>query len=169
MKKLLLLVGLVVFLTLSFEAYESSYKKCEIKNNMSMRDYLFANSIVALRASTGELVWYFQIVHHDVWDYDLPAQPIVTTINQSGKLIPVVVQLTKQGLIFILHRDTGKPFFPIEERAVPTDGVPGDILSSTQPFPVLPPPLVKQSIEPSDSWGFTFYDKRKCREHITLL
>ena len=127
---------------------------------------LFANSIVALRASTGELVWYFQIVHHDVWDYDLPAQPIVTTINQSGKLIPVVVQLTKQGLIFILHRDTGKPFFPIEERAVPTDGVPGDILSSTQPFPVLPPPLVKQSIEPSDAWGFTFYDKRKCREQI---
>ena len=79
---------------------------------------LFANSIVALRASTGELVWYFQIVHHDVWDYDLPAQPIVTTINQSGKLIPVVVQLTKQGLIFVLHRDTGKPFFPIEERTV---------------------------------------------------
>ena len=129
---------------------------------------LFANSIVALRASTGELVWYFQIVHHDVWDYDLPAQPIVTTINQSGKLIPVVVQLTKQGLIFVLHRDTGKPFFPIEERTVPTNGVPGEILSPTQPFPVLPPPLVKQSIEPNDAWGFTPFDKRKCREQIEL-
>ena len=78
----------------------------------------------------------------------------------------MVVQLTKQGLIFVLHRDTGKPFFPIEERTVPTNGVPGEILSPTQPFPVLPPPLVKQSIEPNDAWGFTPFDKRKCREQI---
>ena len=92
-------------------------------------DNRYANSVVALRGSTGEVVWHFQIVHHDVWDLDIPAQPILTRVNKDGESIPVVVQLTKQGLIFVLHRDTGEPVFGVEERPVPTDGVAGELLA----------------------------------------
>ena len=80
---------------------------------------LFANSLVALQASTGKLVWYFQMVHHDLWDYDMPAQPALITVRQNGKSVPAVAQVTKMGLVFIFDRVTGKPLFPVEERAVP--------------------------------------------------
>ena len=79
---------------------------------------LFANSLVALRASTGKMVWYFQMVHHDIWDYDPPAQPTLITVRQDGKSIPAVAEVTKMGFVFIFDRVTGKPLFPVEERPV---------------------------------------------------
>jgi len=132
-------------------------------------DNRYANSIVALRGSTGEVVWHFQIVHHDVWDRDMPAQPIVVDIRRDGETIPAVIQLSKSGMAFVFDRETGESLFPIEERAVPTDGIPGEQLSPTQPFTVKPPPLVRQGITPDDAWGFTYFDRRVCRQKIEAL
>ncbi|NKB45193.1 MAG: PQQ-binding-like beta-propeller repeat protein [Alphaproteobacteria bacterium] len=133
-------------------------------------DNRYANSVIALRGLTGEVVWHFQTIHHDVWDWDLPAQPMLVDISRDGEVIPALVQLTKQGLVFVLHRETGEPIFGVEERPVPTDGaVPGEVLSPTQPFPVKPPPLIKTGITPDDAWGFTFWDEGKCREEIANL
>ena len=130
-------------------------------------DNRYANSVVALRGSTGELVWHFQTIHHDVWDWDVPAQPLLVDITRDGETIPVVVVLTKQGLVFVFHRETGQPFFPIEERAVPVEtDVPGEVLSPPQPFPVKPPSLLKTGITPDDAWGVTLWDKAQCREVI---
>lgn len=129
-------------------------------------DNRYANSVVALRGSTGEVVWHYQIVHHDVWDLDLPAQPILTEIRKDDIDIPVVVQLTKQGMTFVLHRETGKPVFPVEERSVPQDGVPGDQLSPTQPYATFPPPLVPMRLSTDDAWGFTVLDRGYCRDWI---
>ena len=98
---------------------------------------LFANSLVALDARTGKRVWHYQLVHHDIWDYDLPAMPML--INIDGR--DAVVQITKMGLVFAFDRATGKPLFPIEERPVPQSDVPGEKTWPTQPFPVKPPPL----------------------------
>ncbi|MFQ5636141.1 MAG: pyrroloquinoline quinone-dependent dehydrogenase, partial [Gammaproteobacteria bacterium] len=132
-------------------------------------DNRYANSIVALRGSTGRLVWHFQIVHHDVWDRDVPAQPIVVDIRREGEMVPAVIQLSKSGMAFVFNRETGEPLFPIEERPVPTDGIPGDRLSPTQPFTVRPPPLVRQGISPDDAWGFTYFDRNVCRQKIEAL
>jgi quinoprotein glucose dehydrogenase len=132
-------------------------------------DNRYANSLVALRGSTGELVWHYQISHHDLWDYDLPAQPILIDLPRGGDKIPAVVQLTKQGLVFVFHRDTGEPLFPIEERPVPRGGVPGERPAPTQPFPLSPPPLVAQGLWPEDAWGLTFIDRWLCRRKIASL
>ncbi|HJN44124.1 MAG: pyrroloquinoline quinone-dependent dehydrogenase [Vicinamibacterales bacterium] len=105
-------------------------------------DNLFAESLVALDANTGERAWYFQIVHHGVWDYDLPTQPMLMPITVDGQSIDAVVQLTKQGLTFVFDRVTGEPVWPIEERAVPQSDVPGERSSPTQPFPTRPPALI---------------------------
>ncbi|MAF83174.1 MAG: pyrroloquinoline quinone-dependent dehydrogenase [Gammaproteobacteria bacterium] len=129
-------------------------------------DNRYANSIIALRGSTGEVVWHYQIVHHDVWDLDIPSQPILTTLRIDDTEIPVVVQLTKQGMTFVLHRETGEPVFGVEERPVPQDGVPGDQLSPTQPYPYFPPPLVPMSLTSDDAWGFTVLDRNYCRDWI---
>ena len=130
-------------------------------------DNLYANSLVALRAATGEMVWYQQLVHHDVWDYDLPAQPTLVELSHDGKIIPAVLQATKTGLIFSFHRATGEPIFAIEERPVPQGGVPGEHLSKTQPFPVAPPPVVRHSpVTGDDAWGLLFFDTRACRARI---
>lgn len=109
-------------------------------------DNLFGNSLVALRASTGERVWHQQLVHHDIWDYDLPAQPNSFTLN--GK--PYVGQVTKMGLLFIYHRLTGIPLFPIEQRPVPASTVPGEKTAPTQPFPSLPLPFARNSFTPEE-------------------
>ncbi len=111
---------------------------------------LFSNSLVALDAATGKLVWYYQMVHHDIWDYDMPAQPVLISVRRHGKEIPAVAQVTKMGFVFILDRLTGKPLFPVEERRVPESNVPGEVAWSTQPFPVQPPPLVRQSVDEAD-------------------
>lgn len=110
-----------------------------------------ANSVVALRIETGELVWAFQTVHHDVWDYDLPAQPTLARIDTGEGSRDVVIQPTKQGFVFVLDRDTGKPVWPVEERAVPQGGAEGEILSPTQPFPTHLPALMSQTISTDDA------------------
>lgn len=131
---------------------------------------LYANSLVALRASTGEMIWYQQLVHHDLWDYDLPAQPLLTDLMRGGEMIPAVIQVTKMGLVFTFNRITGEPIFEIEERPVPQTDVPGEVTSPTQPFPVAPPPLVDiKPLTADKAWGFTFWDKGKCKEKIAAL
>jgi len=127
---------------------------------------LYANSVVALRLDTGALAWHFQTVHHDVWDYDVPAQPTLATITLAGKPRDVVIQGNKQGMIFALDRDSGKPVFPVEERAVPQGGAPGEALSATQPFPADLPLLAPSKLTADDAWGLTFWDRGKCRERI---
>jgi len=113
-----------------------------------------ANSVVALKVETGELVWAFQTVHHDVWDYDLPAQPTLARLDTGQGMRDVVIQPTKQGLIFVLDRDTGKPVWPVEERAVPQGAVEGEKLSPTQPFPTHVPDLMPQKFS-IDNDAFT--------------
>jgi len=132
-------------------------------------DNRYANSVVALNGSSGEVVWHFQTVHHDVWDYDLPAQPSLVTLQRSEGPVDAVVQVAKTGFVFVLNRETGKPIFGVEERAVPQDGPAGEWLSPTQPFPVAPPALVPQSIEPEDAWGLTPWDRGACSDAIAAL
>lgn len=127
-----------------------------------------ANSVVALRAETGELAWSFQTVHHDVWDYDLPAQPTLARIDTGEGMRDVVIQPTKQGFVFVLDRDTGKPVWPVEERAVPQGAAEGERLSPTQPFPTHVPALVPQQISADDVFGVVpFRDTSVCREKMT--
>ncbi|MEH6569039.1 MAG: pyrroloquinoline quinone-dependent dehydrogenase [Halioglobus sp.] len=128
-----------------------------------------ANSVVALDAKTGTLLWARQLVHHDVWDYDLPAQPGLYEIWREGVGHDVVVQVTKMGLVFVLDRDTGEPFHPIEERTVPQAGVAGEQLSPTQPFPTVPPPIVPNSLNPDDAFGVTIWDKYLCEKKLRAL
>jgi quinoprotein glucose dehydrogenase len=126
-----------------------------------------ANSVVALRAETGELVWSFQTVHHDLWDYDVPAQPTLARVDTGDGLRDVVIQPTKQGFVFVLDRETGKPVWPVEERAVPQGGAEGEALSPTQPFPTHVPVLVPQTISPDDVFGLIpFRDRAVCREQL---
>jgi quinoprotein glucose dehydrogenase len=130
---------------------------------------LYANAVVALRASTGEVAWSFQTVHHDLWDYDVPAQPTLVALRRAGVDVPAVVQATKMGHLFVLHRDTGEPLFPVEERPVPQTTVPGEETWPTQPFPTRPPPLHPQRLIHDDAWGVTFWDRGKCRARIAAL
>ncbi len=130
---------------------------------------LFANSVVALRGETGEMVWHFQAVHHDLWDYDLPAQPVLVTLRRDGRDVPAVVQATKMGHLFVLHRETGEPIFPVEELPVPASDVPGEEAWPTQPFPVLPEPLVPQRLKPADAWGVTMAEREWCRATLAGL
>jgi quinoprotein glucose dehydrogenase len=132
-------------------------------------DNRYANSVVALDVSSGDVEWAYQLVHHDVWDYDTPAQPGLYTIWKEGRAIDVVAQVTKMGLLFVLDRETGEPVIPVEERPVPGDGVPGETLSPTQPFPVRPPALVPDRADPEDAFGITWFDKRECANAIASL
>jgi len=125
---------------------------------------LFANSLVALQASTGKLVWYFQMVHHDLWDYDMPAQPTLITVHRSGESVPAVAQVTKMGFVFIFDRVTGKPLYPVEERRVPKSSVPGEAAWPTQPFPSKPPALVRQELHETDLTTVTPESNRYCAE-----
>src|SRR6185295_17782165 len=111
---------------------------------------LFANSILALDARTGKRMWHFQTVHHDLWDYDLPAGPKLLTVKHDGKNVDVVIQPTKHGFLFVLDRVTGQPLWPIEERAVPKSDVPGEQAWPTQPFPTKPPPFARQALTEKD-------------------
>jgi quinoprotein glucose dehydrogenase len=129
-------------------------------------DNRYADSIVALRGSTGKVVWHFQTIHHDVWDYDNSAQPTFIDLEKEGEPFPAVILPTKTGMLFIFHRETGEPFFPIEERSVPQGGVPGEVLSPTQPFPTLPPPLVPHDFSSDDLWGMTIIDRGMCRDEF---
>ncbi len=132
-------------------------------------DNRWANSVVALRGSTGEFVWGFQVVHHDLWDYDVPAQPTLVLVRRDGEEIPAVAQATKMGFVYLLDRETGEPLFPVEERPVPPSDVPGERASPTQPFPTVPPPLTRISLAPEDAWGLTPWDRGRCREALAGL
>jgi quinoprotein glucose dehydrogenase len=120
-------------------------------------DNLYAESIVCLRAATGELVWSFQTTRHGLWDYDLPAAPILVDLElePGAEPFPALVQLTKQGFAFVLDRRDGKPLWPIEERPVPASRVPGERASPTQPFPTRPPPFERQGVSEDDLLDFT--------------
>jgi quinoprotein glucose dehydrogenase len=126
----------------------------------------YANSLVALRAETGELVWHRQLIHHDLWDYDLAAQPMLIEMEREGKAISAVVQATKTGMLFVFDRDTGEPVFEIVERPVPKSTVPGETASPTQPFPATPALVSHAAITPQDAWGLTVFDRGRCRDLI---
>jgi quinoprotein glucose dehydrogenase len=125
-----------------------------------------ANSVVALKAATGELAWAFQTTHHDVWDYDVPAQPTLGMVTYRGVTAPAVIQTTKQGLLFTLNRDTGAPIIPVVERPVPQGGAIGESLSPTQPFPVAPRQLAPNRIKPTEAFGLTAWDRKACQDQI---
>jgi quinoprotein glucose dehydrogenase len=126
----------------------------------------YANAVVALKIETGAVAWSFQATHHDVWDYDLPAQPTLGTVTYKGRTAAAVLQPTKQGLLFTLSRDDGAPLIPVVEHKVPQGPAPGETLSPTQPFPVAPPALAPTKIAPGDAYGLTFWDRGKCRDMI---
>jgi quinoprotein glucose dehydrogenase len=128
-------------------------------------DGLYGNSIVALDATTGKMKWYRQIVHHDLWDYDLPAAPTLIDVTRNGRTIPAVAVMTKMGLLFIFDRVTGEPIFGVEERPVPQSTVPGEATSPTQPFPLKPGPLARNTFDPAtDFYTLTAEHAAYCRE-----
>jgi quinoprotein glucose dehydrogenase len=118
-------------------------------------DNLFSDTLVCVECRTGKRVWHQQLVHHDLWDYDLPAAPILATITVDGRQIRSVVQLTKQAFAFVFDRVTGRPVWPIEERPVPQSNTPGEQTAPTQPFPTKPPPFDRQGIGVDDLIDFT--------------
>lgn len=132
-------------------------------------DNRYANSVVALEAETGDVVWSYQFVHHDVWDFDTPAQPGLYTIWHEGRPRDVVVQVTKMGLVFVLDRESGAPVHPVDERPVPQGGAPGEVLSKTQPIPQKPPALVPDIVDPDDAFGLTLFDRLECADKIKAL
>lgn len=132
-------------------------------------DNAYANALVALRGSSGEVVWHFQAVHHDLWDYDLATAPALVTVERDGDAVPAVILASKMGYLFVLHRETGEPLFPIREMPVPASDVPGEVASPTQPVPVLPRPLARQGMTPDDAWGLTPFDRAACESLIDSL
>jgi quinoprotein glucose dehydrogenase len=130
-------------------------------------DDRWADSVVALDADSGKLVWGRQLVHHNLWDYDVASQPTLVELTHDGIQVPAVIQATKTGFLYTLNRETGAPIFPIVERPVPQDAAPGEMPSPTQPYPVAPPALVPQGpVRPADAWGVAWLDTRACRKHI---
>jgi quinoprotein glucose dehydrogenase len=132
-------------------------------------DNRWANAVVALLARTGEFVWGFQLVHHDLWDYDTASQPVLATLRRNGTAIPIVIQTNKTGNLFVLHRETGAPVLGVEERPVPRSDAEGEDASATQPFPLAPPPLVPQRLTADDAWGPTPEDRNACRARMEKL
>jgi quinoprotein glucose dehydrogenase len=132
-------------------------------------DNRYANSIVALRASTGKVAWHFQAVHHDLWDYDVASPPALVEVVRGGRTIPAVLQATKTGQLFVLDRETGAPIFPVEERPVPASTIFGERPSPTQPFNTVIPALSPQRLSPDDVWGLTPTDRDACLAQIQPL
>lgn len=132
-------------------------------------DY-YSSSVVALKGSTGEVIWNYQMVHHDIWDYDTPAQPTLIDLTIEGKIVPAVIQVTKMGMTFALHRETGEPLWPVEELPVPQNGaVPGEKLSPTQPFPTHIPHLNQKKMTVDDAWGMIIWDKAQCAKQLAEM
>jgi quinoprotein glucose dehydrogenase len=127
-------------------------------------DNLYSNSLVALNAATGKLVWYQQLVHHDIWDFDSAATPALIEITRNGEKIPAVVQMTKVGLVFIFDRTNGKALFGMEERPVPKSEVPGEVTSPTQPFPLKPPPLGRFGFKSDELYNLTPEHAAFCKD-----
>ena len=129
-------------------------------------DNAHSNSVVALHASDGSVAWAYQLVHHDLWDYDVPAQPTLATLRLPNGPRDVVIQGTKQGFLFVLDRATGEAVFRVIERPVPQNAVAGEHPSPTQPFPAHVPALVPQTLQPDDAFGVTPWDRRACHDAI---
>ncbi len=129
----------------------------------------YASSVVALRASTGKVVWHFQTVHHDLWDYDNAAPPALVTLRRDGRDVPAVIQATKTGMLFVLHRETGQPLFPVEERPVPPSTVAGERAWPTQPFSSLPVLSPHGRLHPDSVWGADAADSAACRAAVQGL
>lgn len=113
-------------------------------------DDLYANSVIALDARTGKHIWHYQVLHHDLWDRDLPAAPVLVTVKHGGNTIPAVAQITKTGHVWVFDREHGTPLFPVADRTMPKAVLPGDVTSPTQHFPVSPPPFTRQRITRAD-------------------
>jgi quinoprotein glucose dehydrogenase len=130
-------------------------------------DDRWANSVVALDGDTGQLKWGQQLVHHDIWDYDVGSQPTLAELKHDGRQVAAVIQPTKTGFLYTFERDSGAPIFPIVEKPVPQDAVPGEHPSPTQPFPAAPPALARQApVTAQDAWGVAWFDTRACRKRI---
>ena len=142
----------MVFLALGSPSYDFYGKDRKGTN-------LYGNCVLALDASTGKHIWHFQTVHHDLWDYDLPAPPALVTIQRDGKKIDAVAQITKQGFVFVFNRETGESLFPIEERKVPASNLPGEEAWPTQPFPLKPKPFARQWITEEDLSNYSAADR----------
>jgi quinoprotein glucose dehydrogenase len=132
-------------------------------------DNKWADSVVALSTKTGEMVWGFQLVHHDLWDYDTAAQPVLAALRRDSDELPIVIAGNKTGNLYVLNRDTGAPVFGVEERPVPKSDAEGEEASPTQPFPLTPPPLVPQRLSADDAWGPTPEDRNACRTAMEKL
>lgn len=131
-------------------------------------DPRFGNAMVALRAATGEVVWSFQTVHHDIWDYDIPAAPALFTLRRAGREVPALAFGTKSGFLFVLNRETGKPLYKVIERPVPQSDVPGERTSPTQPYSTLPT-LTRQALAADDTFGIIGFDKWKCQRQFSRI
>jgi len=118
-------------------------------------DNLFSTSLIALDVKTGERAWHYQLVHHDIWNYDTPTAPVLMDVTQNGRVVPIVAQVTKQSFVYTFNRETGEPIWPIEERPVPASKIPGEKLSETQPFPTKPAPYDIQGLTEDDLIDFT--------------
>jgi quinoprotein glucose dehydrogenase len=132
-------------------------------------DNRWANSVVALDARTGKLAWGFQLVHHDLWDYDTAASPMLADVPTPQGRKAAVIAGNKTGFLYVLDRDTGRPLLPVEERPVPQSAVPGEATSPTQPFPSAIPALVPQSLEPDQAWGLDDAGRKACRDLIASM
>ena len=130
---------------------------------------LFANCVLALNADTGERVWHYQVVHHDLWDYDIPCQPNLVTVEHGGRRIDAVAQVTKIGHLFLLDRETGQPLFPVEERSVPKSDVPGEQSWPTQPFPTKPRPYAQQQLTAADATDLNPKAHADARERLAKM
>jgi quinoprotein glucose dehydrogenase len=129
-----------------------------------------ANSLVAIRAASGEVVWRQQLVHHDLWDYDLASQPVLAELTIAGRHRAAVLQATKMGMLFVFDRATGEPLYPLHERAVPASDVPGEQAAPTQPFPPAALIFTRQGpVSADDAWGFTPLDRYACKRKIAAL
>lgn len=126
----------------------------------------FANSLLALDARTGKLLWSQQLIHHDLWNYDVAAQPVLADIDVEGVPRPAVLEATRSGMLYVLERTRGQPLFPITEQPVPASRVPGEHAWPTQPFSALPALVPQRPLTPDDAWGITFWDRGKCRDMI---
>jgi quinoprotein glucose dehydrogenase len=129
-------------------------------------DNLFGTALVAVNADTGKLLWYFQVVHHDIWDLDTESPPTLFDVRHDGKTIPAVATVNKNGLMFILNRVTGEPIYGVEERPVPKSDVPGEQASPTQPFPVLPEPLSQNTLSRGSLYQDTPEHKAFCEQLV---
>jgi quinoprotein glucose dehydrogenase len=127
---------------------------------------LFSDSVVALDCRTGERQWHFQTIHHDLWDWDLPAHPSLVTVRHGGREVEAVAQLTKMGFTFLLDRRTGEPLFEVEERPVPQSDIPGEASWPTQPFPVKPPPVARHSMTRDEITDVTPESRAECLEMV---